>query len=180
VEIPWNELGVVALSAVVLYALVIAAVRINGLRSFSKMTGFDFAMTIAIGTAMASGIVSPSISLAHGVVAVVTLFLAQHVVARFRTTGRSFFDNEPLLLVDRGRVLEENLERARVTKDDLRAKLREANALDITKVHAVVLETTGDVSVLHGEDAPSLEWLLEGVRYSASASEPGALPRTTG
>ena len=63
-------------------------------------------------------------------------------------------------------ILEDNLKRARVTKGDLRAKLREANVTRRSQIRAVVFETTGDISVLHSEEEdPEVEdWLLEDVR----------------
>ena len=58
-------------------------------------------------------------------------------------------------------MLHDNLETTKVTASDVRAKLREANVTDWSQVRAVVLETTGDVSVLHGETLDPT--LLEGV-----------------
>lgn len=49
-------------------------------------------------------------------------------------------------------MLEENLKVTKVTPDELRAKLREANVIDLNHVKAVVLETTGDISVMHSRD----------------------------
>ena len=96
---------------------------------------------------------------------VVVLFTAQAVVAVLRRHGLlgGLVDNAPLLLMDSGGVLEENLAAARLTPADLRAKLREANVVDPARVHAVVFETTGDVSVLHGGDRFDPD-LLRGVR----------------
>lgn len=72
-------------------------------------------------------------------------------------------DNRPMFLFYDGVVLDENLALARVTQAELMSKLREANALDIKEVRAVVLESTGDISVLHGKDvSPEL---LEGVLW---------------
>jgi uncharacterized membrane protein YcaP (DUF421 family) len=76
-------------------------------------------------------------------------------------------DNAPLLLMDGRGVLEDNLASARVTHDDLRAKLRDANVLDTGQIHAVVFETTGDVSVLHGDEPLDPE-VLRGVRRHVS------------
>jgi uncharacterized membrane protein YcaP (DUF421 family) len=59
--------------------------------------------------------------------------------------------NAPVFLMRDGQFCEDALDTTRVAKSDVIAKLREANALDLDKVHAVVLETTGDVSVLHGD-----------------------------
>lgn len=66
------------------------------------------------------------------------------------------------MLMRDGRFLEDAMRETRVARDYLVAKLREANVLDLARVRAVVLETTGDISVLHGEKLEA--GLLEGVR----------------
>jgi uncharacterized membrane protein YcaP (DUF421 family) len=105
--------------------------------------------------------------------AVAVLFIAQVVVSRLRraTNVEGAVDNTPLLLMFGAEVLDEHLARARLTRDDLRAKLRAANVLDPSDVRAVVLETTGDVSVLQG-GGPLHPRLLEGVR--CGPVDPGA------
>lgn len=163
-----EALVAVVISAVVLYLAVILYTRIAGLRSFSKMSAFDFAMTIAVGSVMASTIVAKDPPIAQGLVALGVLFASQWLVAwsRRRTPwAERVLDNRPVLLMLDGEILEDNLTRTNVTREDLIAKLREANALTLSQVRAVVLETTGDVSVLHGgDDAPDLDpILLEGV-----------------
>ena len=69
--------------------------------------------------------------------------------------------------MDGPQILEQNLKKARVTKGDLRAKLREANVINLSQVRAVVFETTGDISVLHssntGEEIE--DWLLKDVAH---------------
>jgi len=61
-------------------------------------------------------------------------------------------DNEPLLLMKGTEIIEENLEKAKVTHGDLRSKLREANVTQMHQIHAVVMEATGDIAVMHHED----------------------------
>lgn len=136
--------------------VVVLLARLNGLRSFSKMSGFDFVTTVAIGSVMASILMNPGDGLAAGLVALTALFLVQGVVARLRARidGVShIIDNEPLLIMRDGEILHENLKRAAMTVPDLYAKLREANAIDVSMVRAVVVETTGDISVLHANDS---------------------------
>jgi uncharacterized membrane protein YcaP (DUF421 family) len=160
----WNDLAVVVVAGVAIYGWVIAATRLVGLRSFAKMSAFDFSMTVAIGSIIAST-ATGSVALASGVFAVAVLFAAQFTVAwaRRRSAVDRVVDNRPLLLMDGPHVLEGHLARARLTPDDLRAKLREAGVLRLDQVRAVVFETTGDVTVLQGE-GPYDERLLEGVR----------------
>lgn len=163
-----RDLALVAFSAAAIYLAVIVATRLQGLRSFSKMSAFDFAMTIAVGSIMASTMLAPSPSLAEGVTGLATLFLLQGVVARLRVASKvdRAVDNRPLLLMDGPEMLRDNMRAAMITEDDLRAKLREANVVRLPQVRAVVLETTGDVSVLHTDDVDeALDGaLLDGVR----------------
>jgi len=158
----------VALSSVTVYLAIIVYCRITGLRSFSKMSTSDFAMTVAVGSLFASTISSPQPSLLLGLFALALLFLGQWLLARVRqrfSKIQTLTDNQPLLLMRGEEILEDNLRAAGVAKTDLVAKLREANVLDFGQVRAVVFETTGDISVLHsGEASRELSPdLLEGV-----------------
>jgi len=165
----WTAVLMVVLSSIGIYASVILFTRLAGLRSFSKMSGFDFAMTVAIGSVVASSILTKDPPLLQAVVALGTIYALQIGVAQLRKNtqiAERFVDNEPLLLMVGTEMLRDNMRRVRVTENDLWAKLREANVIDLSEVHAVVFETTGDVSVLHGSpDGPDLDMeLLTGVR----------------
>ena len=166
----WDKLPLIILSTLGVYAAVIALTRLNGLRTFSKMSGFDFAMTVAVGSLMASTMTSENPPLLAALTALVTLYLCQRLVAwaRSRYGASRFVDNEPLLLMDGATFLEENLDVARVTKADLYAKLREANVLDPAEVLAVVMETSGDISVLHGDADSLAPEVLSGVVKNVS------------
>ena len=61
-------------------------------------------------------------------------------------------DNNPLLLMAGSEVISENLDRARMTEEDLKSKLRMAGVTHPDQVLAVVMEATGDVSVLKASD----------------------------
>lgn len=152
----------ILVSSLVIYGAVILVVRLNGLRTFSKMSSFDFAVTVAIGSLIAS-VAATSISLTDGVVALVAIVAFQRVLAmaRRRTAVETVVDNRPILLMTGEQMITEHMGESRITPSDLRAKLREANVTEWSQVRAVVLETTGDVSVLTGDSLdPSL---LEGV-----------------
>lgn len=166
-----SAMVMVMVSTIAVYAAVIAYTRFFGLRTFSKMSAFDFAMTIALGSLFASAISSPSPSILLSLFAFLLLFSGQKLIAiaRRSTSLRHLIDNDPILLMVDGRILEENLRRTNVTEGDLLAKLREANVLDFLQVKAVVFETTGDVSVLHGQPDEELNpALLGGVHRGAA------------
>ncbi|MBJ3761464.1 DUF421 domain-containing protein [Maribius pontilimi] len=156
----------ILLRAALVVALIIVLTRLNGLRSFSKMSGFDFAITVAKGSVLASAVMAGQPSAFWGNMgALVALFVVQRAISTARTRLGWFHrtvDNSPLLLMRDGEIIEENLRRGRVSRSDLMGKLREANALRLQDVRAVILEDTGDVSVLHG-DTQVDDCLLDGV-----------------
>ncbi|GGI05228.1 DUF421 domain-containing protein [Egicoccus halophilus] len=162
-----GELVAVLVSVLAIYAWVVLANRLLGLRSFAKLSAFDFAMTVAVGSIIA-GVALGNAPVASGLVAVAVLFFSQWAIAKLRQQSRfdRTVDNEPLLLMHEGQVMHEALAAARLTPDDLTAKLRAANVLDPAEVHAVVFETTGDMTVLHGKQ-PLDPSLLNGVRRAS-------------
>ncbi|MBM7070087.1 DUF421 domain-containing protein [Actibacterium sp. 188UL27-1] len=144
---------------------IILLVRIVGLRSFSKMTIFDFVMTVAMGSLLAGAAQTGKwVDLVQTMTAMAALFAIQFGVAYARQRSDRLdtaFQNAPVLLMRDGKILYDALRKTRVAEGDLIAKLREANALEMTSVRAVILETTGDVSVLHGDHLD--QTLLRGV-----------------
>jgi uncharacterized membrane protein YcaP (DUF421 family) len=141
-------------------------VRFVGLRSFSKMTSFDFIMTIAMGSLVGSAArVTEIEQFLQACAAMAGLFLIQFVIAWIRKIWNGFGDiiqNQPLLLMRNGEIIDEALSSSRVARGDLMSKLREASVTDMSQVRAVILETTGDVSVITGDHLDPI--VLEGVQ----------------
>ena len=142
------------IGSIIIFIIIILFTRIIGLRSFAKFTAYDFAFTIAIGSILSS-ILTSSTSIVHGAVAIASLLTLTFIFSYLQKIFPKLdavISNKPLLLMDGSEILYENLKAARIQKSQLIAKLREANVVDISKVKAVVLESTGDISVLHSSD----------------------------
>jgi uncharacterized membrane protein YcaP (DUF421 family) len=148
----WSTVGWIIVSAVLMLLAVVVVVRITGLRSLAKMSSVDFTVTVAIGSILGSVVASGS-PISQGAVAVAALLGVQWLVAQFRrrSFGSRVVDNTPVLLVRDGQFIEEAMTKERVTRSDVYARLRRANVHRMDQVIAVVLETTGDISVVHGE-----------------------------
>ncbi|WP_299062177.1 YetF domain-containing protein [uncultured Polaribacter sp.] len=162
----YNTLQFIFISCLGVYVSIIVLTKLFGKRSFSKMSSFDFACTIAIGSIIASTLLSKSVSLFEGVFGLITVYVLQAITAYLRRFQffRKIVDNEPLYLMKNSEILWDNLKKAQVTEGDLRAKLREANVLQLSQVKAVVFETTGDISVLHSSEKLSVDdWLVKDV-----------------
>ena len=110
---------------------VVLLIRINGLRSFSKMTNFDFVMTVAVGSLLASASQTTTWeAFLQAMVAMAALFIVQSVSARLRRRSdkiEAIMQNTPVILMRNGEIIDGALEETRVARSDLLAKLREAN-----------------------------------------------------
>lgn len=163
----WTSALMVIVSAIVVYAILIGLTRLSGVRSFSKMSSFDFAITIATGSVAASIIVMKDPPIVQGAVALGILYAMQMSLAALRKRSKlieRIVDNQPRLIMCGREIHEDQMKKAKITHDDLFAKLREANVTQFDQVHAVIAETTGDISVLHGPRGTPIEPdLLRGV-----------------
>ena len=143
------QMGIAAM-AVYLYIMIIT--RVAGKRTFAKMTSFDFAVTIAMGSILADAVNKPVDNLMPAFVSLALLAFLQVLFSKLLSSSDTIerlTTNTPILLMKDGKILEDNLKKALVSRADLMGKLREANVLQLSEVRAVVFETTGDVSVLH-------------------------------
>ena len=130
------------------------------------MSAPDFAMTVAVGSLFAATIANPSPTLSSGLFALALLFAGQWLIAFLRrrfNVASSVIDNSPLLLMHEGELIEKNLDKSNVSKSDVMAKLREANAFSLSLVRAVIFESTGDISVIHS--SPGEEIALDDVIF---------------
>ena len=156
--------GLILTAVAVLWTVML--VRLVGLRAFSKMTSFDFVTTIATGSLIAqAGTRSRWDEFIQALAAIAGVFLIQWLLAKARQRWDSVqaaVTNQPVLLMERGRFLDAAMEESRVSRSNLIEKLRTEGVADLADVRAVVLETTGDISVIRGGEVD--ERLLEGVR----------------
>ncbi len=130
------------------------------------MSSFDIAAAVAVGSTVATA-ASLDTPVAHAVVTLTVLYAAQAGAALLRRRRRinRVMDNSPLLLMAGSEILADNLRQARLTEPELWSQLRRAGVVRRAEVLAVVLETTGELSVLKGGSPADLDRvLLDGVR----------------
>jgi uncharacterized membrane protein YcaP (DUF421 family) len=164
---------------VLAYAGVVALLRVAGKRTLAKWNAFDLVVTVALGSALATVLLSGRTSLAQGLVGLALLVGLQWLVARLAMRHPAFrrlIKAEPRLLLRDGRFVERALQEERVTQDEVRAAVRAEGYGRLEDVGAVVLETDGTVSVI-GRDAARGGSALAGVR-GIDAATPGEPART--
>lgn len=147
----WDSLFRTLIVGVLAYIALIVFLRISGKRTLSKMNAFDLIVTVALGSTLATVLLTKNVALAEGVLAFALLIGLQFVVTwssvRVRWVRR-LATGEPRMLLYRGEFLPAALRQARVTEDEIRAAIRSAGVDSMESVHAVVLETDGSFSVV--------------------------------
>jgi uncharacterized membrane protein YcaP (DUF421 family) len=156
----FQEIILLILSVLGIFSIIIIITRIFGLRTFAKMSSFDFASTIAVGSVLASIILNNDYSLLKGGIVLITIIGFQTLfsfLVRKNAFIKQLFTNKPQIIMWNGKILHERLKRCNVGEDDLIAKLREANVHNFDEVKAVIFESTGDVSVIHNDQNKNVE-----------------------
>ncbi len=147
----WDKLLRTLVIGVLAYSLLVLFLRLSGKRTLSKMNAFDLVVTVALGSTLATILLSKDVTLAQGALALLLLISMQFVVtwASVRSRRlRSLVTGEPTLLLYQGRLLPDAMRVARMTEDEMHAALRGAGAAAPDEVEAVVLETDGSLSVV--------------------------------
>ncbi|MDX2132986.1 MAG: DUF421 domain-containing protein [Planctomycetota bacterium] len=163
------------------YVALVLLIRVYGKRSLSQFNAFDLVVTVALGSTLATALLSRSTALADGVLAFVLLLSMQFVVTwlsvRVRAADR-VVKSEPRLLCFRGRFLRDAMQDERITEDEVRTGVRSEGFGALRQVEAVVLESSGALSVVPADRTGTLPTSLEGVR--GWSDSPRAPADTTG
>jgi uncharacterized membrane protein YcaP (DUF421 family) len=176
----WAGLGRVLLVGTLAYGLLILLLRLSGKRTLSKLNAFDLVVTVALGSTLATVLLSRSVALAEGVLALALLVCLQYVIAWLSVRSprfQAFIKAEPTLLLHRGRFLDGALRAERISRAEVLAALRASGAAEVGAIAAVILETDGSISVVPDAGATGDATALATVRrLDCEAAAPAARP----
>lgn len=147
----WNSIVRTFVVGGLAYVGMILLLRISGKRTLSKMNAFDLVVTVALGSSLATALLSKQTSLADGLTAFAVLISLQFVIAWMSVRVRWFeklVKGQPALLFYRGEFLPGALKAERVVEDEVLAAVRSHGISALAKVHAVILETDGSFAVI--------------------------------
>ena len=147
------------LRTIILYLVLIFVIRLMGKRQVGQMEASEFVVTMLVANLAAIPMQDSGIPLYSGLVPILTVLGAELVLSWLILKSvvlRKFFCGKPVILIDNGRILQDNLRRTRVTLDELTGHLREKDVLDIRTVQYAILETNGNLSVFpYPKDRPA-------------------------
>lgn len=147
----WAGIGRTALVSVAAYAALVLFLRISGKRTLSKLNAFDLLVTIALGSTLATILLSKDVALVEGLTALGMLIGLQYAVTwtavrPSRVSG--LIRSEPTLLARDGRLLEGAMHRQRVTEGEVLSAVRDSGGQRLEEIEAVFLESDGSLTAV--------------------------------
>lgn len=152
----WGSLLRTLVIGALAYVVLVVMLRVSGKRTLAKLNSFDLIVTVALGSTLATVLLSKDVALAEGCVAFGSLILLQLAIAWLSVRvkwARRLARAEPTLLFRQGEFLPERMKRARVTESEVMQALRSSGTLALEDVAGVVLETNGSFSVVKASGA---------------------------
>ncbi len=154
---------------IVLYLVLIWVIRVMGKRQIGEMEPSEFVVTMLVANLASIPMQDGGIPLFSGVVPILTVLgmeLILSVLSMRSIRLREILCGKPVILIENGHILQDNLRKTRVTLDELTGHLREKDVLDLKTVQYAILETDGNLSVFpYPKEKP------------ASAADAGIHPR---
>ncbi|PET75901.1 hypothetical protein CN514_03565 [Bacillus sp. AFS001701] len=133
------------------FILLICITHLLGKQTISKMTYHDYITSITIGSIAGNLAFNTSIRFSNFITALIILstfiFLAT-LVSLKNKKARAIFNGEPTVVIQDGKILEENIEKLKVTMDSFNQALRRRDIFDIDEVEFAIFEPDGHLSIL--------------------------------
>lgn len=147
----WDSILRSFVITILAYVGMIMILRISGKRTLSKMNAYDFVVTVALGSSMASVALNKDVTLSDGLLVFGLFALLQFTVTWLsikHNSVRNMVTNSPTLLLYKGTVLEKNMRKERITMDELYTAARLKGFSTLSSVDAIILESTGKLTVV--------------------------------
>lgn len=133
------------------YIALVLLLRVTGKRTLSKMNAFDFIITIALGSSLASIALNKSIPLADGVTAIILFigfqFLLTWLSVRIKAV-KTLVTSSPSLIFYKGNFLYQAMKKERITVEEIYNAARQKGISTLDEVDMIILETTGEISII--------------------------------
>ena len=141
----------IALRAIALYVFVVFVMRIIGRRELSTLTPFDLVLLIVLGDAIQQGLTQDDYSVTGAVVTVSALAIMQVTTSYISYRVKPFrkiLKGEPIILIEDGKLLNQNLRRERISADDVAEEMRIQEIAAFDQVQWAILESNGTISFI--------------------------------
>ena len=133
--------------ASILYFMLFGSTKAMGFRQPGILTPYNFLMAAGISHIAASRMVNPKSRLVDAIPILVVYTLINLFISYLYLKAPSVVSQKPIILVKKGKIIKNNLLKAKLTIDNLISILRQKDALNLEKVEYLIAESTGDFSV---------------------------------
>lgn len=147
----WDSLYKILISTLVGYVLLILLVRIFGKRSTSKMNNFDWIVTVAVGSVLASMAVLKDVTVSDGLLAISLLLGCQFLITTATSRwawARKMLLSPPTTLYEDGEFDNYELRKQRVSRREIHSAIRENGMTSLDEVELVTLEPDAEIAVI--------------------------------
>lgn len=147
----WESILRSFIITILAYAMMVFLLRTSGKRALSKMNAFDFIVTIALGSSLATVALNKNIALIDGVLVFALLIFMQYAITWLsvrKKAVKKFITGQPSLLLYKGELFEDVLKRERITINVINSVARKNGFENLAAIDAMVLETTGEITVI--------------------------------
>jgi uncharacterized membrane protein YcaP (DUF421 family) len=143
----------------ILYSLLILVIRLMGKRQIGQMEASEFVVTMLVANLASIPMQDEGIPLFFGMIPILTVLGMELCLSALSLRSirlRRLLCGKPVILIENGRILQENLRKTRVTIDELTGLLRLKDVMDLRSVRYAILETNGSLSVFpYAEEKPA-------------------------
>lgn len=147
----WESVVRTFLITIMAYVGLVILLRVYGKRSLSKMNAFDFIVTVALGSSLATVALNKNVALVDGLLAFFLLLLLQYIITWLSVRVKmvkNLVTSQPSLLLYKGELFERAMKKERITLEELHSVARENGFQNLESVDAIVLESTGDIVII--------------------------------
>lgn len=163
----WESLLRSLIVTIMGYVLMVFTLRVFGKRSLSKMNAFDFVITVSLGSTLASLALNKQVALADGALVILLLIGMQFLVTwcsvRFDWV-KDIITNKPTMLGHNGQLFRDVMKKERINEDEIWVAARKKGIYKQEDIATVILETTGELTIISGREPQPAETLQDVAR----------------
>lgn len=158
----WNSILRIVIITPLAYIGIVMLLRVSGKRTLSKMNAFDFIVTVALGSALATVALSKDVALLDGIIVFALFIFLQFFITWLSvrvSLVKRIVTSQPVLLLYKGELIDRIRKRERITIEEIHVAARKKGITELKDIDAIILETTGDITIIPKIESIDVETL---------------------
>jgi uncharacterized membrane protein YcaP (DUF421 family) len=147
----WQSMTRTLIITVFAYVSIILFLRVSGKRTLTKMNAFDFIVTVALGSSLATVALNKNVALADGALVFFLFIFLQFFITWLSVRMKSvkkIITSQPALLLYKGELFDHIRKKERITMEEIYFAARQKGMAELKDIDVIVLETTGDITII--------------------------------